>query len=77
MKIKDSIHQILDLFKRWIDRNILGYGRCKQCKKKVFYSKKFDCFYCIPCNMWLESKCDDLNCPYCPKRPLKPKAQED
>ena len=45
---------------------------CFKCKSEVSYNKKFDCFYCIKCNIWLEPICEDLFCMFCKKRPLRP-----
>ena len=42
------------------------------CKKPKSYSEKHDCFYCEPCNLWVEEKCDDKECEYCRARPPQP-----
>ena len=36
------------------------------------YSEEYDCYYCITCNKWLESKCDEPTCEYCVGRPETP-----
>ena len=42
------------------------------CQTPKLYSEEHDCFYCKPCNKWLEEKCDDEECEYCWTRPPKP-----
>jgi hypothetical protein len=42
------------------------------CGSKKKYSDQYDAYYCLSCNEWLESKCDDPDCEYCPTRPDKP-----
>ena len=37
-------------------------------KHNVFY----DAYYCEKCDFWLEDKCGDPRCNYCPQRPEKP-----
>jgi hypothetical protein len=39
------------------------------------FSEKHDAFYCITCNEWLESTCDDPTCEYCVNRPEVPNEQ--
>jgi hypothetical protein len=36
------------------------------------YSEKYDAYFCSKCNSWLEKKCSDPNCYYCPNRPERP-----
>jgi hypothetical protein len=48
---------------------------CFKCKTEVSYSKKFDCYYCNKCHIWLEPKCDDLFCMFCRKRPTRPQIE--
>lgn len=45
---------------------------CFKCNTEISYSKKFDCYYCDKCHIWLEPKCDDLFCMFCRKRPTRP-----
>lgn len=42
------------------------------CNKTQQYSKKYDAYYCEQCNIWLEDKCNDPECEYCPSRPETP-----
>lgn len=50
---------------------------CKENPKhRIGLSTKYDSFYCIPCNVWLESQCGKAECPYCPGRPPTPKPVE-
>ena len=43
------------------------------CEDIKQYSDKYDAYYCNACNIWLEDKCDDPECEFCPKRPICPK----
>ena len=36
------------------------------------YSEEYDCYYCEPCNIWSEDKCDDPMCEFCNRRPVTP-----
>jgi hypothetical protein len=36
------------------------------------YCWVWDCNYCHICDKWVEMKCDDPCCEYCPLRPEKP-----
>jgi hypothetical protein len=47
------------------------------CEAPKTYSEEYDCYYCEPCNIWSESKCDDLICEYCINRPVTPKEVND
>lgn len=40
------------------------------------YSEEFDAYYDDETNEWLEDKCDDPECEYCPNRPEKPNEQD-
>jgi hypothetical protein len=42
------------------------------CGSKKKHSDQYDAYYCASCNEWLESKCDDPECEYCPNRPDRP-----
>ena len=42
------------------------------CNSKKKFSDQYDAYYCASCNEWLESKCDDPECEYCPNRPDTP-----
>jgi hypothetical protein len=45
---------------------------CIKCDCEAEYNEKYDCYYCIKCNIWLEPKCGDLFCLFCKKRPTRP-----
>ncbi|SES44419.1 hypothetical protein [Psychrobacillus sp. OK032] len=45
---------------------------CPKCKFNFVYYDDFDTYFCPKCNSWIESKCSDPNCKYCPNRPEKP-----
>jgi len=42
------------------------------CNNTRQHSEKYDAYYCFECNTWLEDKCDDIDCEFCPGRPEKP-----
>jgi hypothetical protein len=45
---------------------------CPDCNNLISYSEKYDAYFCPTCDEWLESKCSDPECIYCPQRPEKP-----
>ena len=45
---------------------------CPTCGKESRYCERHDAAYCPSCNIWLESKCDDVLCRFCADRPEKP-----
>lgn len=45
---------------------------CNNCKSNIVYYDDFDTFFCPKCNSWIETKCNDSQCKYCPNRPDKP-----
>ena len=45
---------------------------CEFCNEEKRYNRIYDCYYCQYCNAWLEEKCTDSQCQFCPKRPEKP-----
>lgn len=46
--------------------------KCDTCGKKFMYDMKYDSYYCVYCEEWKESKCNDTNCYVCMNRPEKP-----
>ena len=46
--------------------------RCPDCGKKGSYKEKYDAYFCSKCNKWLDTKCSDITCEYCSKRPDNP-----
>lgn len=46
----------------------------KHLEHQMFISlnTKYDSYYCSLCNEWLDPKCEDPDCSYCPKRPDRP-----
>ena len=46
-------------------------------KRNYFqYSEQYDAYYSDTHNEWLDSKCDDPECEYCPNRPERPLTEE-
>ena len=45
---------------------------CHGCGQLAEYSPKYDSWYCINCNIWLEEKCSDPLCEFCSVRPEMP-----
>jgi hypothetical protein len=45
--------------------------------KYIEYSEKWDADYSVLRNEWLDSKCDDPECEYCPNRPERPLTEEE
>jgi hypothetical protein len=45
---------------------------CEQTKE---YSEKYDAYYCVSCNEWLEDICTDRDCEFCKIRPLTPQKE--
>ena len=46
--------------------------RCFRCGGIRIYYEDYDAFFCVECNIWLESKCGSKNCEFCGKRPDVP-----
>jgi hypothetical protein len=45
---------------------------CNVCGINQIYFDKYDAYFCPKCNHWLENKCGDQDCNYCPNRPDLP-----
>jgi len=39
---------------------------------RILYSERYDAYYCSFCNEWLDPKCIDPECFFCPNRPDRP-----
>lgn len=50
---------------------------CHKCEKESVRLDKYDAYACIACNVWLESKCSDELCTFCPQRPENPKEDQE
>ena len=48
------------------------HSHCAICHEQIIYSEQYDAYYCYGCNVWLEGKCSDPECYFCPNRPEKP-----
>lgn len=46
--------------------------KCFMCNKQSSYKPEYDAVFCNECNIWLEKKCEDLECFFCSKRPQTP-----
>lgn len=53
------------------------HNLCRSCLSKLIYSEKFDCYFCMQCNIWTELNCLDSKCFYCKDRPEKPIEKKD
>jgi hypothetical protein len=38
----------------------------------IIRNEYYDAEYCKLCDAWIEGKCDDIRCNFCPQRPEKP-----
>lgn len=36
------------------------------------FNDRYDAYYCAICNIWLEPLCDESDCPFCARIPLRP-----
>lgn len=39
---------------------------------QVKYAGKWDAYFCVECDAWLEVQCTDPNCGFCTERPKSP-----
>lgn len=51
--------------------------RCRHCGRRVSYSQRYDAFFCMPCNAWLEEQCTDPACEFCVGRASEPDGVRD
>lgn len=58
------------------DRKIVAWtdtsNQCPECSGPLKFNDEYDSKYCISCNEWQESSCEDPTCDYCSARPNKP-----
>lgn len=47
----------------------MKHGKCDKCKGAASYSELYDVYYCNKCMIYLEDKCSNSDCCFCPKRP--------
>jgi len=45
---------------------------CPECGEATNYCEKYDVYFCLVCDLWLEGKCKDPDCEFCTARPDKP-----
>lgn len=45
---------------------------CASCSSTLLYNERWDCYYCINCDTWSETKCGNKECFYCVGRPKNP-----
>lgn len=50
---------------------------CKTCGKDGERNDRYDAYFCLGCNVWLESTCSDFSCEFCGSRPASPPAKKD
>lgn len=46
--------------------------RCQRCGRVVSYSQRYDSYFCMPCNLWLEERCSEPACEFCAGRAKEP-----
>lgn len=47
-------------------------NHCIGCMEQLVYNDEFDSVYCMSCDEWRETACEDPSCEYCGERPAKP-----
>lgn len=45
---------------------------CEESNWPTHYNNTYDAHFCPDCDVWLEERCDDIECDYCSTRPAKP-----
>jgi hypothetical protein len=70
--VEDENNGVVYIEGREIDGFIDDEKICSQCSRPLIYFWDYDAYFCAPCNIWLEPRCDDKTCQYCIKRPDKP-----
>lgn len=51
----------------------MGYTTiCPKCGNLGKYNYEYDSYFCEECDVWFETKCDDIWCEICNNRPEKP-----
>lgn len=74
----DGSHLLIDgciLLKAYLPEN--QAVKCHHCQTSAIYHEDFDSYICVYCNEWLEKKCGDAECEYCPSRPDSPLPNEN
>jgi hypothetical protein len=51
--------------------------RCSHCRRVVSYSQRYDSYFCMPCNLWLEEQCSEPRCEFCAGRAEEPDGVTD
>lgn len=51
--------------------------RCLHCRRVVSYSQRYDSYFCMPCNLWLEEQCSEPQCEFCAGRAEEPDGLAD
>ena len=51
--------------------------RCPHCGRVVSYSQRYDSYFCMPCNVWLEQQCSEPSCEFCAGRANEPDGLTD
>lgn len=52
-------------------------GICRWCDALAAYSLRHMAAYCDVCDVWLQLRCEDLECGYCRDRPVVPSARAE
>lgn len=73
MEILDNDDGTLTIDGRVIDGFIAEDRPCQFCHKSPsIYFDSSDTYACPRCNLWLEERCSDPGCRWCPNRPIVP-----
>lgn len=51
--------------------------QCPHCGRLVSYSQRYDSYFCMPCNRWLEQQCSEPLCEFCAGRSNEPDGVRD
>jgi hypothetical protein len=51
--------------------------QCPHCGRLVSYSQRYDSYFCMPCNLWLEQQCSEPLCEFCMGRSKEPDGAQD
>jgi hypothetical protein len=53
-------------------RGFVDESPCSTCAAPRVYHEKNDAYFCPQCNRWLEGRCEEPTCEFCPGPPGTP-----